>query len=234
MTVTREKISKAFKEFHNSELNAECMKDYKTLIWLSQDTLTTIRTVLQSALDGMDLTHSENVLKKTENFDMSIRPPITYIEEIELPAGEYKINGEMQSVEHSFIVKTAPQQDKTPDTAALDALEEIQAELLSYADQEYPNRDYPSENRKHKATVLNHMKLAKTIRAALTRPVGWMPIESAPRDGSEFICLFMYPENYNYSVCVASFKDGYIHMEYYCDNCPTHWMPLPAAPKEGE
>lgn len=70
---------------------------------------------------------------------------------------------------------------------------------------------------------------------------GWQPISSAPRDGTEVMAYFngggaMKVSWVNYlnelsGWCVTDNK-----MDYpvrHCDN-PSHWMPLPKPPKEGE
>lgn len=62
----------------------------------------------------------------------------------------------------------------------------------------------------------------------------WMPIESAPKDGTKLLVWDGYeitsakydPEYTWWEICVPS--DGYVE-----SNCiaPTHWMPLPSPPK---
>ncbi len=70
------------------------------------------------------------------------------------------------------------------------------------------------------------------IYAELQR-LAWMPIETAPDDGDPFLVN-------NSPVCVA-FKSWCYHTKrYYVSDYkhnvlePTHWMPLPPTPKEGE
>lgn len=62
---------------------------------------------------------------------------------------------------------------------------------------------------------------------------GWMPIESAPRDGTRMI-VFCPTENDQYVINIAHWQsntekwhNGLWGVLYE----PTHWMPLPAAPK---
>lgn len=67
--------------------------------------------------------------------------------------------------------------------------------------------------------------------AALTNAPQWLPIESAPSDGTR-VLIFS-----NGAVLSAFFDTDYdgwrVGREYYF-YYPTHWMPLPAAPKEDE
>lgn len=58
----------------------------------------------------------------------------------------------------------------------------------------------------------------------------WQPIETAPRDGTPILAYV--PEYVVESVCVVEYSDRW--STWYCvgDACdPTHWMPLPEAPK---
>jgi hypothetical protein len=71
---------------------------------------------------------------------------------------------------------------------------------------------------------------------ACTEPDQWQPIETAPRDGTEF--LTYAPGNahayYNFdrrpALVISKWKEGRL-WQNRPDNMPTHWMPLPAAPK---
>jgi hypothetical protein len=63
---------------------------------------------------------------------------------------------------------------------------------------------------------------------------GWKPIETAPKDGK---MISVYSPDMSQYPCAAkwSLRENR-WVEYttadWCD--PTHWMPLPAAPTEGE
>lgn len=60
----------------------------------------------------------------------------------------------------------------------------------------------------------------------------WLPIESAPRDGTGFLCRFSETH-----IEGARYKDGDLCFLSDGDspamgrNTPTHWQPLPAAPE---
>ena len=77
--------------------------------------------------------------------------------------------------------------------------------------------------------IINGWHLMKT-RAAIAaldkaRGDGWLPMESAPRDGSRILAWFSYgPE-------VVNWKYGWWHhkLDRECHE-PTHWRPLPAPP----
>lgn len=67
----------------------------------------------------------------------------------------------------------------------------------------------------------------------------WQPIETAPKDGSLFIAYWegqVKPCNYNVTRRIENKHNDFMiwHKNSYrastCFN-PTHWMPLPAAPK---
>jgi len=59
---------------------------------------------------------------------------------------------------------------------------------------------------------------------------GWMPIETAPKDGREFLCL---TETIG---CAVIFWDSYEEPPHWANGfddtiiVPTHWTPLPPAP----
>ena len=61
---------------------------------------------------------------------------------------------------------------------------------------------------------------------------GWLPIESAPKSGRR---ILMYPCNNSgyYIQGQRLFKDGWYGDDGLNRN-PTHWQPLPPAPKQGE
>lgn len=77
--------------------------------------------------------------------------------------------------------------------------------------------------------------IVKNALSALTSPVGWQDIESAPKDGiSVLVC-----QSRNGIVKAAYWSQAYNHWSVsagpmgYLDEV-THWMPLPAAPTQGE
>lgn len=62
----------------------------------------------------------------------------------------------------------------------------------------------------------------------------WQPIETAPKDGSEFIAFF--PCNLSGMVCSARWINGNGRMKGYFKHLgikiyPTHWMPMPTPPQ---
>ena len=82
--------------------------------------------------------------------------------------------------------------------------------------------------------------LADSIRS-LKRPVdqdGWMPIESAPKDGTPFLVYWLrrYSDGERYEAvqpqCVCHFTGSRLFPSWIEENkdYPTHWRPLPSAP----
>lgn len=76
--------------------------------------------------------------------------------------------------------------------------------------------------------------------ASEMEPVGWQPIETAPRDGTT-ILMGKFHDGDFYWMASGRIEDG----QFWCDfpdeffvpfshQNPTHWMPLPAPPKAGE
>lgn len=62
----------------------------------------------------------------------------------------------------------------------------------------------------------------------------WQPIETAPKDGSEFLCWskgWRYPHMAYWESEYMSFENPFT---YDFMDQPTHWMPLPAPPTEGD
>lgn len=61
----------------------------------------------------------------------------------------------------------------------------------------------------------------------------WMPIETAPKDGS-FILVFTQKDFPDFqSIWVAQHEDGiwWVHGRECTPSEPTHWQPLPEPPK---
>lgn len=67
---------------------------------------------------------------------------------------------------------------------------------------------------------------------ALGAPIGWQPIETAPRDGTPFLA-FQTEERGPFKCWM---HDDWTHAEHYwmdpqdSEPDPAYWMPLPAAP----
>ena len=86
--------------------------------------------------------------------------------------------------------------------------------------------------------LLNNMKVKEakqTIRAALATPMGWRPISSAPKDGTE---VLFYSKKYG--VFSANIPKDMAHYKkpecLYRGSCRRvlYWMPLPAPPHTEE
>ena len=70
---------------------------------------------------------------------------------------------------------------------------------------------------------------------ANAEPAGWKPIETAPKDGTSFMAgWFDGPSNPGCNMRPVKRYMGawWESNEDYKVRTPTHWMPLPAAPKE--
>jgi hypothetical protein len=67
---------------------------------------------------------------------------------------------------------------------------------------------------------------------------GWMPIESAPKDGSDFIgygdyiAMIYYSEWWEGHKLVKGFKMSFTHD--YAGKNYTHWQPLPQPPEKSD
>lgn len=90
------------------------------------------------------------------------------------------------------------------------------------------------------------------LRADLTKPYGWQPIESAPKDGAAILVMRdIWPGTKTGHAKVCNGHNTYVSMwwgdddgEWTCymdavhdPRCPiepTHWMPLPATPTAPE
>jgi NTP pyrophosphatase (non-canonical NTP hydrolase) len=86
--------------------------------------------------------------------------------------------------------------------------------------------------------------LDNLIRKALTQPdqSGWMPIESAPKDGNRFLAYEKTEENCiyeawweeDYLIGEWGEKVGGFDDDWDLQRKPTHWMPLPKPPQHDE
>lgn len=82
---------------------------------------------------------------------------------------------------------------------------------------------------------------ADTVKAALTHPpaveaLQWQPIESAPRDGTTLLGAFKGGKVASIEwLTDKGYVEGWALSGSMQNNMrPTHWMPLPEPPKEGE
>lgn len=62
--------------------------------------------------------------------------------------------------------------------------------------------------------------------------MNWQPIETAPRDGTEVLVWDEDGPDFFLGHWDLSFRSWL--SDYFDEISPTHWMPLPPAPKEGE
>ena len=63
----------------------------------------------------------------------------------------------------------------------------------------------------------------------------WQPIETAPRDGTSVLLIrakAMDGGRLGHRIGIGSWKQG--QWKGDCTRAPTHWMPLPEPPGEGE
>lgn len=105
------------------------------------------------------------------------------------------------------------------------------------------------ENIKLQAEITNLREQLRTARVFAA--TGWMPIETAPRDGKTvlFYCDGDTRKGYAdlyyfYIINNGDYHDGGYGRDYRCDpenkgrdygyDMPTHWQPIPAPPKDGE
>lgn len=63
---------------------------------------------------------------------------------------------------------------------------------------------------------------------------GWMPIETAPKDGAEFLA-YMVDDDTKWTMVASFERDSLVdyHGHMAITECATHWMPLPEPPQEG-
>lgn len=78
------------------------------------------------------------------------------------------------------------------------------------------------ESAKQKA-VEHRAALESALRVALT-PMGWQPIETAPKDGRHLI-LLLTPSGFPQ----VAYSNTWWTAGFSVECKPTHWMPLPAA-----
>lgn len=77
-------------------------------------------------------------------------------------------------------------------------------------------------------------KLARKYALRADAPPGWLPIETAPKDGTE-ILLAVYHENFVDPIIMNSCwidreERGCYWLDWHGMPEPTHWMPLPESP----
>lgn len=58
----------------------------------------------------------------------------------------------------------------------------------------------------------------------------WLPIETAPKDGTQILVFRRHEEGYERSRIGVDHWEGGTWWRSRRDMMPTHWMPLPAAP----
>lgn len=84
------------------------------------------------------------------------------------------------------------------------------------------------------------LQFARAIEAEAMRRAApqWLPIESAPKDGTRFLA---YENGDTYGASIYALDEyGAPYWQSYCGQSvtyrpdPTHWMPLPAAPAQQE
>ena len=69
------------------------------------------------------------------------------------------------------------------------------------------------------------------IAAALPGVPDWQPIETAPKDGEKRLLLVVDHGEWGDKVWMGLWADGWVLSYGKAINEPTHWMPLPEAPK---
>ena len=119
--------------------------------------------------------------------------------------------------------------------------EERLAELMRYHKERAIYFEQMSDNMRHMETYkesLPHWDVYEALRELRAyRKDGWQPIETAPRDGT-LILTFEASEG----IATSAYRPdlagntGYVwfNPDHETPTCPTHWMPLPAAPEPQE
>lgn len=83
--------------------------------------------------------------------------------------------------------------------------------------------------------MIEHLKQAALAYIQSLENGGWLPIETAPKDGTKYLVYVEKPmhQNKEPEIMITCEKDGlYDGLMFFHD--PTHWQPLPQPPKENE
>ena len=90
---------------------------------------------------------------------------------------------------------------------------------------------YRHENIQARWTAWQAARSAPAAPVELPQGDGWLPIESAPKDGSEILLVSRKGRIANGCWMTANDRRGTWMWPYVMVE-PTHWMPLPQPPKE--
>ena len=96
--------------------------------------------------------------------------------------------------------------------------------------------DWNKMNPQFRTRLLSELTRLKAENARLRKAGDWLPIESAPRDGSYFIGGVwgdMESRPTWATMCHYYVSGKRFEMQETCDQ-PDFWIPLPNAPKEGK
>ena len=126
---------------------------------------------------------------------------------------------------------------------ALDALVHAEAGLADIGDADRePGDDLAWCEDRAAQALAKPREAIEALRAELAKPDGWMPIDTAPKDGT-YILLGSTDGAWiarNYPVYVSGYRPedpwqsmmlNHEHMGRYPKAKPTHWMPLPPSPQ---
>lgn len=61
--------------------------------------------------------------------------------------------------------------------------------------------------------------------------MSWQPIETAPKDGTEIILAGQFRNGQKWDIRSGFYSMSRSKWPYVGESYPTHWMPLPEAPK---
>lgn len=129
---------------------------------------------------------------------------------------------------------------KTDAQTVLDALE-FYANNVRYVDFK-PTRDFSLNG----IQMDNGSRAKNALPAAQRLADGWLPIETAPKDGTRILVNNIFPWGYltdEEPMGVASWNKTYTGKYHWISNAccdgvsdfnPTHWMPLPNPPTTSE